>query len=69
MVVDTKSLTDGLDLLSANDHLTHSEVPILSFPIFQLLDLNLEASILNCLHNIILSTKCFHDEFNCHQNL
>ncbi|XP_068698412.1 androglobin-like isoform X1 [Montipora foliosa] len=26
VVVDTKSLTDGLDLLSANDHLTHSEL-------------------------------------------
>ena len=35
MVVDIKSLTDGLDLLSANDHLTHSEVPILNFPSFQ----------------------------------
>lgn len=26
VVVDTKSLTDEIDLLSANDHLTHSEV-------------------------------------------
>ena len=26
VVVDPKSLTEGIDLLSANDHLTHSEV-------------------------------------------
>ena len=26
MVVDPKSLIEGIDLLSANDHLTHSEV-------------------------------------------
>ena len=26
MVVDPKSLTEEIDLLSANDHLTHSEV-------------------------------------------
>lgn len=26
LIVDTKSLTEGIDLLSANDHLTHSEL-------------------------------------------
>ena len=26
VVVDPKSLSEGIDLLSANDHLTHSEV-------------------------------------------
>lgn len=31
LVVDTKSLTEGIDLLSANDHLTHSEVPFIFY--------------------------------------